>query len=303
VEAAAAMIAEGLRARLAYREAAGWLAYSHVWIHPRDLALRDAGLTNTYAAAFAIGQLEAALPATTSHGFSFEVAPSDYHVGQALKFARLWRRLAELRTWQPLANAAALEETQELLGCGGSQHASDIDDWLASINLREEGPALIRAARAARAWMNLPHQTKPLTHDGVFLAACMWRRSGFGQSLSLPFWLAPEPHLLRLANRTGIQWVADFLDCVAEAAKKGLAELDRLQTAAAKADFRDCTKRSKLPAAFDAVMRSPVITARGLADRLEISSQAALGLLQQLTDAGIIREATGRSSFRAFVTV
>jgi hypothetical protein len=45
IEAAPANIAEGLRARLAYREASGWLAYSHVWIHPRDLALRDAGLT------------------------------------------------------------------------------------------------------------------------------------------------------------------------------------------------------------------------------------------------------------------
>src|ERR1700750_331066 len=44
-EAAPASLAEGLRARLAYREASGWLAYSHVWIHPRDLALRDAGLT------------------------------------------------------------------------------------------------------------------------------------------------------------------------------------------------------------------------------------------------------------------
>ena len=38
-------VIEGLRARVAYREAAGWLAHTHTWIHPCDLALRDAGPT------------------------------------------------------------------------------------------------------------------------------------------------------------------------------------------------------------------------------------------------------------------
>ncbi|MBV8591996.1 MAG: hypothetical protein JO212_18395, partial [Acetobacteraceae bacterium] len=32
-------VAEGLRARMSYLEAAGWLRHGHVWIHPRDLAL------------------------------------------------------------------------------------------------------------------------------------------------------------------------------------------------------------------------------------------------------------------------
>src|SRR3954471_2991672 len=45
VELASPAVAEGLRARLSYREAAGWLGYAHVWIHPHDLALRDRGLT------------------------------------------------------------------------------------------------------------------------------------------------------------------------------------------------------------------------------------------------------------------
>ena len=40
-------VAEGLRARVAYREAAGWVAHAHTWIHPRDLALREAGLTGS----------------------------------------------------------------------------------------------------------------------------------------------------------------------------------------------------------------------------------------------------------------
>ena len=100
-EGASAPVAEGLRARMAYREATGWLSYAHVSIHPHDLALRDRGLTGSYGAAFLSGRLEAQIPSTASREFGFESAPSDIVVGQALRMAQLWRRLAELRTWRP----------------------------------------------------------------------------------------------------------------------------------------------------------------------------------------------------------
>jgi hypothetical protein len=301
-EAAAPGIAEGLRARLAFREAAGWLAYSHVWIHPRDLALRDAGLTGSYGPAASIGRLEAELPATTAEGSDFEVAPSDHAVDQALRLASLWRRLAEFRTWTPLANAAALRETLQFLGCAGAAGA-DIEDWLALVHRSEQGPVLIRAGRAARDWMNRPQTTKPLTQDGIFLAACLWRQGGNGRALALPFWLAPEQRLNRLALRTGMEWMAGFLDCVADAAKAGSADLARLQLVADKGQSLTRTARSHLPAAFDIVLRAPVMTARGLAERLDVTPQAALGLLRQLLEAGLVREATGRASWRAFVAI
>ena len=63
---ASAAVAEGLRARIAYREAAGWLAHAHTWIHPRDLALRDAGLTGSYAVAALASRLDAELPTMTA---------------------------------------------------------------------------------------------------------------------------------------------------------------------------------------------------------------------------------------------
>src|SRR5271170_4148097 len=44
-------------------EAAGWLAHSHAWVHPLDLALRDAGLTAPAALA-ALGAGARALPHT-----------------------------------------------------------------------------------------------------------------------------------------------------------------------------------------------------------------------------------------------
>ena len=46
------------------------------------------------------------------------------------------------------------------------------------------------------------------------------------------------------------------------------------------------------------MLRTPVVTARGLADSLAVTPQAALGLLRQLIVAGVVREATGRAAWR-----
>src|SRR3954469_22100796 len=148
VELASPAVAEGLHARLSYREAAGWLGYAHVWIHPHDLdlALRDRGLTSSYGVAFNAGRLDAAIPATAALE-SFESAPSDIMVNQALQLARLWRRLAEMRTWRPLTDTQKVRETLQSLGCRVLPDA-EIEDWRALVDA-EQGPMLIRAGRAA----------------------------------------------------------------------------------------------------------------------------------------------------------
>jgi Fic family protein len=61
-----------------------------------------------------------------------------------------------------------------------------------------------------------------------------------------------------------------------------------------------CVRRSRLPDALDAVLAAPVLTAKTLARHLALSPQAATRLLTTLAAAGMVREVTGRSSFRAF---
>jgi hypothetical protein len=302
-EAAAPIIAEGLRSRLAVREAAGWLAWARFVVHPRDLALREAGLTGAYGPAALADHLAAELPATTAQGHTFDIAPSDLAVDQALRMARHWRRLAESHSWRPLADNASIQELLAFLGVGQPASDAEITEWLTDSTFRQAGPALIRAGLGARAWMNRAAVKEPLTLDGIFLAACLWRASGFGRAVSLPFWLAPEAQLNRLAPRVGIAWVAGFLECVAAAATAALGDLDRLQAAAEKGQMIAApTARSKLPAALEAVLRTPVITAAGLAKTLRITPQGTLGLLRQLEAAGLIQEATGRASWRGFTT-
>jgi DNA-binding MarR family transcriptional regulator len=89
---------------------------------------------------------------------------------------------------------------------------------------------------------------------------------------------------------------------VAESARAGLRELDRLEAAAGKGAVltADLDVRSRLPDALEAALRIPALTPRMLAQRLRITPQAATRLLATLTDAGIVAEITGRKSFRAF---
>src|SRR2546430_4150237 len=99
--------------------------------------------------------------------------------------------------------------------------------------------------------MNRPG-TEPLSPDGVFLAACLWREKGFGRSITLPFWSAPPRRHHRLALRVGLEWMAAFLDCLAEAARTAAGELDRLQRAEDKGRSLPGTVRSRLPKALEA---------------------------------------------------
>jgi hypothetical protein len=297
VELASPAVAEGLRARLSYREAAGWLGYAHVWIHPHDLALRDRGLTSSYGVAFNTGRLNAAIP-TTAALESFESAPSDIMVNQALQLARLWRRLAEMRTWRPLADTQTVRETLQSLGCRILPDA-EIEDWMAFVDA-EQGPMLIRAGRAARDWMNRPGVTDR-DLGGIFLAACILSDEKSRRPLALPFWSAAEARHQRRELQVGIRWLAAFLDCVAAAAKAGLDELERLRRAEEITRSLGRTARSRLPDAANAVLRASIVTAGDLAATLDVSPQAALGLLRQLMEAGLVREATHQKSWRAFV--
>ena len=126
-------------------------------------------------------------------------------------------------------------------------------------------------------------------------------RREIAAALALPFWSAAEARHQRRELQIGVRWLAAFLDCIAAAAKAGLDELERLRRAEEISRSLGRTARSRLPDAANAVLRASIVTARDLAATLAVSPQAALGLLRQLTQAGLIREATNQKSWRAFV--
>jgi len=59
-------------------------------------------------------------------------------------------------------------------------------------------------------------------------------------------------------------------------------------------------KRSRLPDALDALLRVPALTPKALSARLKVAPQTGTALLRELQGRRVVREATGRGSFRAF---
>jgi len=81
----------------------------------------------------------------------------------------------------------------------------------------------------------------------------------------LSFWSAPIQLHHRLSLRIGTDWLAGFLACIATAARAAREELAGLQRAKTAGATLARTTRSQLPRAVEYVLRSPVVTARGLA--------------------------------------
>jgi hypothetical protein len=137
--------------------------------------------------------------------------------------------------------------------------------------------------------------------DGVFVASCLWQESNRRSPISLPFWSAPDHRHHRMSLKFGVGRLAEFLECVTASAIVGLRELERLQEIEKKGRLIASTKRSRLPDAVDAVLRLHIVTAATLAKAIKVTPQAATALLRQLIAAGVVREATGQASWRAFM--
>jgi hypothetical protein len=314
--AAAPAVQAGLAARMALAEAAGWLAVEEIWVHPRDLALREAHLTGSTAAALLGARLPAVLPATLQDAEATPAeAPADAAIERALALARALRRLATLQTLDPLESAESFAQAIGPLGPALWPAASgvpgvpapDFAAWSAGLLQAGQGaPALMAAARAAADWARQAGEAEPARPAAVqalLVAAAVAKRRGRLRHVPLPFWAAAagrmqrqRPQLLRP------DWPLALLSDVAEGARRGLDELDRLNAAAGRAAALAARERSHGQAgkAAEIALRQPVLTAAGLAAQLGATPQGALLIIKRLIAGGVLREATGRSSFRAF---
>ncbi|MBX6385960.1 MAG: hypothetical protein IRZ07_23800 [Microbispora sp.] len=321
--AASEPVRAGLIARLAFAEAAGWLtsAAGRAWVHPRDLALAEAGLLGDFAAAALSGRAATTLPSTASSlGGGDRAArilaedadrlPDGATLAQGLALARALRRLVTAQSWDPLTSPAAAAAALTPLGPEGSGLAAlrvrraRFTAWRRTA-LAGAGPPLLAAAMAAATWLEAEalEESAPTPAQALLLAAAVARRLERVRAIPLPFWGGgPGVQPLGLPLRDAAAWPGAFLGRVAVAARHGLAELHRLRDAeAAAAQLSTKGRQSLLPAAADAALRMPALTARGLARQLRITPQGALLLLKRLQAAGVVREATGRRSFRAYV--
>ena len=295
VEAASPDVAAGLRARVSLHEASGALGHRHTTVHPRDLALHEAGLTGSYTAASILGTLANELPWSFANGM--EQAPKDWLVEQALHYARLWRDLAA----QPGAHRPdRWRSAFGVLGAGAIGEDA-LTDWVDSMPSRTEIPGLLAAAEVAAAGAPGRGRGDFIDLPSTYVASCLWRLHGFGHVIALPFWSAPLSRVDALAQKGGADFTLAWLDCVTEAALRARRALTALQTVERKAADLKTGGRSHLADAVGFALREPVVTARGLGEGIGVSTRSALDLAKRLVDEGLLREATGRLAWRAFV--
>lgn len=327
-EVASEAVREGCIAALAFREAAGMLAAAHAWVHPRDLALREQTLTGAFDAAARSGAASAALPNTlpaadagTMAGWGGDdlagLVRDEAAVPAALHLARLLRRLPRRR--DPLAGADTAAPLLVPLGGGAGLDPAAFLRWrstlppvVATARVPLAVPPLLAAAAAARSWMEAAIVPHPTPAQALAVAALRLASARIPAVIPLVAWSGwpgiGRPYqdgLPRVRSglvADGAGWEADFLRLVAESARAGLRELDRLGAAEAtgRALAAQSGARSRLGAAVEAVLREPALTPKALAGRIGVTHQAALRLLAVLAQAGVVAEITGRRSFRAF---
>ena len=334
-------VRDGLRARMATAEAAGWLAHAHAWVHPLDLSLRAAGLTASTALA-AVGHGQRSLPQTFAGPADpldwadppYEaMADGDRAIADALSLVRLLRRLPGRHAAGPFATPAATAAALQPLGAGDLDPARLAAWWTAHApappvprrygsrageGTGEKMPPLLAVARAAQGWMEAGLTERPDPLHALLAAIGRCGGEGPARTVFLPVWAAYPavgfsgrdalPGLRsdaadRVAGRgRPVTWPLAFLHLVAESARMGLRELDRLAAIAeqGRGVVAGSDKRSRLPDALDALLRAPALTPKALAARLKVAPQTGTALLRALQGRGVVREVTGRGSFRAF---
>ena len=297
VEAASEDVAAGLRARVSLYEASGYLGHRQTTVHPRDLALHEAGLTGSYAAASILGTLANELPWTFADGQTRDATPNDWIVDQALHYAHLWRQLATQ------AGAHRPERWPNALALLGARGLTEdtLAGWAERLPNRTDSPSLLATAEVAANGVPDHGRQDRLDLASAHVAACLWRLHGFGHAIALPFWSAPLSRIDALAQKGGAAFQLAYLDCIAEAALRARRELTVLLGVERKATALKTGGRSHLADAVAFALREPVVTARGLGEGIGVSTRSALDLLKRLVDEGLLREATGRSAWRAFV--
>ena len=207
--AAGEAIRQGLIARMAFAEAACWLAYAHAWVHPLNLCLCELGLAGSTALT-ATGSGRKVLPhtfAATSRSDwddpPFDaMAAGDRIVADALALARLLRRLPGSGVKTRFGSAIAAAETLDALGAGWLDPtaftASRTRHTPATGHKNRGGgggeggapPPLLTAVQVAAGWMEAGISARPAPRVALFVAAALLARSSQARAVFVPVWAA-----------------------------------------------------------------------------------------------------------------
>ncbi|MBY2925853.1 RHE_PE00001 family protein [Rhizobium leguminosarum] len=174
-----------------------------------------------------------------------------------------------------------------------------LDEWRGVLRQAENFPAVLQAIVAIDAWNEL----SVLQHApwlGRLLAASILRQAGVTSgahlaAINLGLKTIPVDRRRHRDRETRLLAIAHGLIATAEI---GLKEHDRLALARTLLERKLDGRRtsSRLPELVELVMAKPLVSAKMIAKRLEVTPQAARRIVLELG----LREMTGRGRFRAW---
>jgi DNA-binding transcriptional ArsR family regulator len=132
------------------------------------------------------------------------------------------------------------------------------------------------------------------------LLAAAWLGNSRMRAIFAPIWTGLQ--VLRRARLPALGEVTVWCRALSEGAHAGLQELARLQQAEAQGRHlvRQRDRRSRLADVLAELVRQPVVTSVSIARQLQLTQQASSRLLQELEEAGLAIEVTGRATWRVY---
>ncbi len=111
--------------------------------------------------------------------------------------------------------------------------------------------------------------------------------------------------LMRVRQANDLEhWIRFFLNGVADTAAKGCQVFEKIQSLRTDVEQRILRlgrKAERARAALHMLYRQPIVTAKMLAEALDVSSPTAQSLVRDLERLGILKEQTGQQRGRIYV--
>ena len=176
-----------------------------------------------------------------------------------------------------------------------------VEDWQRDMSTMPPSPPLLHGARLSLAW----RRRSPIGRGDAVASFLIGDRYGpgrfdasFGGLVALGFQC--EGAAWKIADKALFD--RTWLHAITQGARHHLDQEARLRAYAMRAAVHISSRRrpGRLKEVIVMAMSSPYVTSRQVADRLGLTSAGAIKLLTIATDAGLLLERSGQTSYRSY---
>lgn len=234
-------------------------------------------------------------------GASFDLTHWRQAVGAAVTLDTLRNDNVGLLDWLGVQDAPANADPWVTPGVSLADVRQNVSQWQVQAAALPASPPLLHGARLALMW----RRQSPIGRGDAVASFLIGDRHGpgrwdasFGGLVALGFQVRPAAWKVADPAQLDRLW----LRAIALGARDHLDQETRLRAYAERAAVHIASRRrpGRLKDVLSLAMARPTISSRLVADRLGLTSAGAIKLLSIATDAGLLLERSGQSSYRSY---